>query len=459
MREKLKEFFPSSKADLISILQKAEVDRAVFYGLLSRVWGVIAGPVTALLIATKFSPEVQGYYYTFANLLALQIFVELGLGLVIVQFASHEWSRLSLSPQGEITGDPEALSKLSSLAAVALKWFLIGGLIVVLGLGFGGHLFFSLSPASDVNWVSPWFLLCALTGANICLVPIWSLLEGCNQVSSIYFFRFWQGLFASVSIWVAIYFGANLWVASISTTVTLACAGVFIRRKYWNFLKSLLASRPTGPRLDWREDILPMQWRIALSSVSGYFVFSLFTPVLFHYHGPLLAGQFGMTWNIVGIIGSISNAWIAPKAPQFGMLIALKNYVVLDTLFWRLTKIVVLITLLLSLCCWLCIYIINILHYSIAERFLPVLPTVILLLAQALVTISMPFSTYLRAHKKEPLLLLSVMSGILTGLSTFIFGKYYAANGAAVGYLAVNLIVIPLVVAVWYRSRKAWHFQ
>lgn len=457
MREKLKEIFPSSKADLISILQKAEVDRAVFYGVSARVWGVVSGPVTALLIATKFSPEVQGYYFTFANLLALQIFVELGLGFVIVQFASHEWSRLSLSPQGEITGDPEALSKLSSLATVALKWFLIGGLIVVLGLGFGGHLFFSRSPASDVNWASPWFLLCALTGVNIILIPIWSLLEGCNQVSTLYFFRLWQGLSFSFSTWIAIYFGANLWVASISTVVTLACAALFIKRKYWNFLKSLLASRPGGARLDWRGDILPMQWRFALSSISGYFVFSFFTPVLFHYHGPLVAGQFGMTWSVVGFIGSISSAWIAPKIPQFGMMIARKNYDTLDNLFWRLTKVIVAVTFLLSIGCWFCIYLINILQYSIAARFLPIIPTAILLLGQTLFTISTPFSSYLRAHKKEPLLLVSVVSGILTGLLTLLLGKHYAANGAAVGYLSVSMMVLPSVIIIWHRSRKAWH--
>ncbi|MBI5933623.1 MAG: hypothetical protein HY867_07925 [Chloroflexi bacterium] len=457
MREKLKDLFPSSKSDLISILQKAEVDRAVFYGVSARVWGVVSGPVTALLIATKFSPEVQGYYFTFANLLALQIFVELGLGVVIVQFASHEWSKLRLSQQGEITGDPEALSKLSSLATVALKWFLVGGLIVVLGLGFGGHLFFSRSPASDVNWVSPWFLLCALTGVNIFLIPIWSLLEGCNQVSDLYFFRLWQGLSFSFSAWIAIYFGANLWVASISTVVTLVCAALFIKRKYWNFLKSLLASRPGGTRLDWRKDILPMQWRFALSSISGYFVFSFFTPVLFHYHGPLVAGQFGMTWSVVGFIGSISSAWIAPKIPQFGMMIARKEYDLLDNLFWRLTKVVVAVTFLLSICCWFCIYLINVLNYSIAERFLPLIPTAILLLAQTLITISTPFSSYLRAHKKEPLLLVSVVSGIMTGLLTLFLGKYYAASGAAAGYLSVCMMVLPSVIIIWHRSRKAWH--
>ena len=82
------------------ILHKAEIDRPVFFGLLTKIWAVGAGLVTAFLIVKHFSPAVQGYYYTFASLLALQVFVELGLGTVLVQFAAHEWSRLSLTSTG-----------------------------------------------------------------------------------------------------------------------------------------------------------------------------------------------------------------------------------------------------------------------------------------------------------------------------------------------------------------------
>ncbi len=52
-------------------LKRFEIDRAVFFGLLSRIWGLAAGGVTAILIAAYFSPEIQGYYYTFTTILAL----------------------------------------------------------------------------------------------------------------------------------------------------------------------------------------------------------------------------------------------------------------------------------------------------------------------------------------------------------------------------------------------------
>jgi hypothetical protein len=52
--------------------------------MMSRVWGLLAGPVTMFLLASRFSPEQQGYYYTLSCLLALQIFFNMGLLFVIL---------------------------------------------------------------------------------------------------------------------------------------------------------------------------------------------------------------------------------------------------------------------------------------------------------------------------------------------------------------------------------------
>ena len=71
-------------------LRWLEVDRAVMFAVLSKVWSLFAAPITLLLIAYFLVPEVQGFYYTFLSLIALQSFVGLGFYIVITQFASHE---------------------------------------------------------------------------------------------------------------------------------------------------------------------------------------------------------------------------------------------------------------------------------------------------------------------------------------------------------------------------------
>jgi hypothetical protein len=445
------------------LLHRFDVDRAVFFGLSSRVWSFCAGPVTAILIATQFTPEIQGYYYTFATILALQLLVELGLGTVIVQFASHEWSKLSLDESGHIVGERDALSRLVSIAKFASKWYVVCGILIAAGLGIGGYLFFSTSARSNVDWIAPWFFLCFITGLTVSLVPIWSLLEGCNQVAQLYTFRFFQGVLTSISIWVAMLAGAELWTASISGIATLLASIFFLRRRYWAFVTTLLRSKPEGPGIQWRTEMLPMQWRIAISWISGYFIYFLFVPILFKYQGPLVAGQMGMTWSITGVLGAVSSAWVSPRAPQFGILIAQRRYAELDRQLWKITKIVTGTSVLLALMIWSFVFMLNTLDSAVAERFasriLPPLPTGLFLLAQLIYASVSPTSVYLRAHKKEPLMAFSVVYAVLVGSSTFFLGRYYSATGMALGYLVLNIVCMPIAVLVWYRCRKQWHLQ
>ena len=444
---------------LRQLLCRFEVDRAVFFGILTRIWQTCAGPVTAILIATRFSPELQGYYYTFASLLALQTFVELGLGTVIIQFASHEWSKLSINESGQILGDKDALSRLVSLAGIASRWYIVGGIIVIFGLGLGGYYFFSVKPdlAANINWTAPWLTLCLFTGLTICLVPVWSLLEGCNQVGNVYMYRFIEGAARSIPIWLAILVGAELWTPAISSVAGIICAIIFLRQRYWEFLKTLLLSQPHGPQIKWRAEMLPMQWRIAVSWLSGYFVFSMFTPVLFQYHGAVVAGQMGMTWSLIAVLSSISSAWVAPRAPYFGILIAQRKYDQLDKLFWRLVIIVATVASLGALLIWSLVFILYKMQFHLITRILPPLPTGLFLLATVILVISLPFSIYLRAHKREPIMVLSAIGAILICISNLTLGKYFSATGMAAGYLGANLIIIPLIFPVWSHCRKKWH--
>ncbi len=447
----------SFKVRLQPLLRKFEITRAVFFAILATIWGLAAGLVSLSLVATLFTPELQGYYYTFRSLLALQTFVGLGLGTVIIQFASHEWSKLSLNETGQIVGDRVALSRLASLAGFALKWYVVGSVIVALGLGIGGYIFFSQSPDTGVNWVMPWFVLCLLTGITLCLAPIWSLLEGCNQVSSVYTFRFFQGLCSSLAIWVAILLGANLWVVSIASMAKLIYAVVFLRKRYWSFLMTLLFSFRVKEKMPWHSEIWPMQWRIALGSVGGYFSRYFFTPVLFKYHGAVVAGKMGMTWTLAALLFSFASAWVYPRVPRFGMLIAQRKYKELDELFWRITKVMMILVGLGAASIWSLLYILSMLNHPLAARLLAPLPAGLFLLSQVVLVFSVPMSSYLRAHKKEPLLFLSLAGSLMIGLSNLILGKYFSATGMAVGYLTTNLIVVPLIAWVWYRCRTAWH--
>src|SRR5581483_8530929 len=102
-------------ASVKQILARAGIDRPVFYGGLAKVALATSNLVVILLVAMRLPGEVQGYYYTYLNLTALQVFAELGLGIVIVQMCSHLWSSLRLDEAGEVQGDAGPLARLVSL--------------------------------------------------------------------------------------------------------------------------------------------------------------------------------------------------------------------------------------------------------------------------------------------------------------------------------------------------------
>ena len=97
------------------MLKNQITDRAAIYVIATNAGQAAAGLITAIFIVRYFSPAIQGYYNTFANLLALEIFLELGLSGAITAFAAHEWAKQSLDRQGASQGTPHALSRLKSL--------------------------------------------------------------------------------------------------------------------------------------------------------------------------------------------------------------------------------------------------------------------------------------------------------------------------------------------------------
>jgi len=440
-----------------SWLRSVGLDRAIAYSMVLKSWQTIAGLIGIALIAGNFPKEVQGFYYTFGSLIALQSFVELGFSLVISNFASHEWSKLHLDRNGRIEGNPDALSRLVSLGRFVFKWYAAAALIFLVFAGGCGYWFLGQASASNVNWQMPWLVHIVFSSVLMWCMPFLSLLEGCDQVAQVARFRTWQAIASNLAIWIAILSGTGLWAApAISMTSASFCLYYLLvsRREFFKpFLR-----RPESERIHWRGEMLPMQWRLALQGVMNYFVFSLFTPVMFYYHGPTVAGQMGMTWEIVAGIQSVATIWVMTKAPRFGMLVAGREFIILD-LKWRKAA---LISLLLMLCGVIVVFLLmNYLektHWDPINRLLAPLPFLMLaggaVFAQAVQCIAI----YLRAHKREVLTPVAIITGILMSMTVWQYGGAYGALGAAGSYLIVmSSVTFPMALIVWRRSRHEWH--
>ena len=137
-------------------------------------------------------------------------------------------------------------------------------------------------------------------------------------------------------------------------------------------------------RVGYISEIFPYQWRIALSWISGYFIFQLFNPVLFATEGAVV-GQMGMTLQALNAIQAFSMNWLYTKVPLYSRLIALKDYVQLDSIFNKTLKQMSSVCLFLLTIFFVVICILKETEFSfsgnvIADRFLGYIPLLLMMI-------------------------------------------------------------------------------
>ena len=431
-------------------------NRSILLSLINAARGVLGGATISILIANYFSQELQGYYYTFLSVLGLQVFVEMGLGTVVLQFASHEWANLRWV-DGGITGDQESRARLSSLALLSLRWYRTAALISFIFLSICGYFFFTQKDDNGINWLGPWLTLVTFTALRFCMTPHLALLEGCGRQEQVYGYRLFEGLCAAMATIVAIMENAGLWAVAFSAAITQLCCFLYLKGAQRQFFRELVIASSAQRPINWRYDLLPMQWRIALSWMAGYFIFQLTTPLVFHYQGATTAGQVGMTLALTASVNSLASIWLFTKVPAFGRLIAVRKWSELDALAGDATRSAVIVALLGSLAGYGLLWALHHYQCSIATRFLSPDASIGFLIAVVFQQIIQAEAYYLRSFKREPLLFSSILCAIVTGLSTWMASAHAGPKAVGWAYCAATAFVgLPLSTWVFRRCRHAW---
>jgi len=436
------------------------IDRAVFFTLLGRGWNVGAGLFTLIFIAHFLTPKLQGYYYTFYSLIAIQVFAELGLTFAIIQFASHEMAKLSWLPDGTVSGNPEAKRRLQSLLHFAFSWFGVAALLMIAILIPVGLDFFDTDKmgAFAVHNVSiPWSFLVIFTAFNLFITAAAAILEGCGKVAQIAVLRLWQSIFAIIMVWVVLSMGGHLYALTAGSLMMGLIGFVWLWINYRVFFKDLMAHRTPLPGISWRREIWPFQWRIAVSWMSGYLIFQLLNPLLFKTHGPVVAGQMGMSLQIIGALNGAAMAWITTKTPKYGQLVATNQRKELDALFVRGLIQSFVFLLASAFTVWLLLLFLNQSDSPYATRVLP-LPLFSLLCLVCLTNhIVFAEAAYLRAHKVEPFMWLSVTNGLMVAILAILLIPPLGAAGAVYSYTAPALLIGLLGgTFIFFSKRKQW---
>ncbi|MDF2553887.1 MAG: polysaccharide biosynthesis protein [Chryseobacterium sp.] len=437
------------------------VNEAVFYTVLGRLLQGIGGLATVVLVSQFLSKNEQGYYYTFSSILAIQIFFELGLSGIIVQFAAHEMAHLKFSADSmSFIGNEKNLSRLSSLFKFTLKWFSYMSLILIIILCVFGFFFFSYFGGGNdyINWKSPWIIVSLATSFSLILNAILSFFEGVGKIKDIAKLRLFQILTQLIILSVGFTFGLKLFAFPVANLLALLVVFVcIICSSKLQFLKRLWKI-PNTYKINYKKEIFPLQWKISLSWISGYFIYQIFNPLIFIFEGPVSAGRMGMTLAVINGILLISLSWVNTRIPVFSNLIAKNEYEELDQLFNRTllqSTIISIVGIFSFVVAFFCLQHFDIEYY---RRFLPLSLIIILSFGYVINQIISSLAIYLRSHKKEPLLQYSIVSAILICSSTLFMGKYFGVNGIVYGFtIIIAIICLPWSLYIFLSKKKEWH--
>lgn len=432
------------------------LDFHVLLTLLFRGWAVIAGGITILLLPRWLTPIEQGYYFTFASVLGLQIFFELGLNQIVMQLVSHEVAHMKISVEGKLIGSRSRLAHLGSLASLIKRWYVIAAVLFAIIGGAAGAVFFSQRGTEPTSaWLGVWIVVVAATAMNLWLSPGLAVMEGCGKVGHVARLRLVQSMVGYACFWLALLFGFGLWAVSAVPVVAATCTYFWLNSD-GNMLRWLSLQPRTDPqnKLSWRTDVLPLQWRIALSWASGYLIFSLFTPMVFSNQGAVEAGQLGMALTVFSAISTIGMSWVNAKAPNFTMHIARGERHELNSLFKSLfIRSTVVITLgcgIFILAAWF----LRRMDAAIMAR----ISSLEILAVIAVVTIAnsavFSMAVYMRAHREEPMLVQSLVVGLMISCAVY-FGSKIGTFPMMFLYMLVSVFVsLPWTILLFRRYTK-----
>lgn len=432
------------------------IDFHVGIALLNQGWTIVAGGVMILVIPATLSPLQQGYYFAFASLLALQVVFDLGLNQVITQLVGHEMAHLGWDESGRLRGEPAHADRVRSVVTKVRTWYRIAAaLFFVIAGAAGAFLFAHSGPLPAAQWGGPWAILVAATALNLRLSPLLSVVEGCGQVGQVARLRLVQSMAGYLLAWAALALGAGLWAVALVPAVACVLTASWLRLGQ-SVVRALDAPVPIPAErgVDWRREVFPFQWRIAISWISGYVMFQLFTPVAFVHLGPVEAGRLGMSIAIFAALQSVGVSWVNAKMPVMTGHISRGEVAGLEALFRGMTLRACLLTGSGSIAIVLLVVALGHFGVPIRDRLADSGTLAAIALTTSVNTLVYSAATYMRAHRMERMMPVSIFAAVATLLAVFAVSRHGTLPTMLAQALITTCCVLPWTLLLLRTHRR-----
>ena len=232
------------------------------------------------------------------NIVALAQLFELGLGAIVVQFASHEWPQLRWAARGGLEGDPTARDTVAAVLRSAVRWYGGAGVVLFGVAGIGGTLLFG-NPFTGAPLLFPvlWCAFALLTAMYLVLIPFICVAEGCGDLVSVQRMRGAQAAAVLLALWAGLLRGDALLAVWLAAAAQAVVAAVWLARRHPGLLRaprSLPASVMKGPAgVPGR--YRPEQGRSAQLWLALFLTYQSLVPILLYLRGGDESGKLGIT--------------------------------------------------------------------------------------------------------------------------------------------------------------------
>jgi hypothetical protein len=309
---------------------------------------------------------------------------------------------------------------------------------------------------TEMAWQGPWITAVAASMAGLWCTPFYAFIEGCGQVRAVASMRFRQAIATSVFAWLPMLAHRGLYSPTLAIMGYVG-AGVLFMATRRRLLVGLLRHPVRASAFEWSREVLPFQWRIAVSWMCSYFTVQVFIPIVFSLRGAVEAGQIGMSISITAYMTVLALAWTSPKATPFGHLIARRQFETLDRLFLRTLaqSLSVFATIALGACG--VAVLLSAKAPQLAARMVSPQLFAVLVVAAGANCVVQNLGTLLRCFKREPFLIQSLVVASLTLTVATLTAARWGNAGAALSYLAATAGVgLPVAWVIFCRERRGY---
>jgi O-antigen/teichoic acid export membrane protein len=412
---------------------------------------MFTGIISMLIIPVFLTKPIQGYWYSFGSISAMSVLANLGFSSIILQFSAHECAFLKFSANGCIEGDEMHLQRLFSFFQYILKRTIFLVVISFPILFIVGFFILSGDKSTDLNvWLLPWIIYIIFSGLSFLLAMLTSFFEGCGYISEIQK----QRSFCIVINWgviiACLFLKMSLYALALGMLFSSVLQGILLWMAFKKFIIPFVGELKI--KTNWNKEISKLLMKYALSFVGGFLFLQLFTPIAFHFYGPVFAGQVGISITLATSIFQIANIWIYVIMPKMNMLASKKKIGELFAVFKKNFVFSVATFIFASFCAMILLVV---LPESYSSRFLPLSVFFILLVAWLLQLIINNLATLSRSFKVEKFVMPSLVMGIYTAVITFAVSVYLSEEYFFAGFFSAYIFVLPWFIHIYHKHKIA----